>query len=41
MHCVPGSVQLYPVQHGPSCLPHGWQVDVDVEVLVLVPQARS
>lgn len=42
MHCVPASAQgLLPAQHGPSFLPHGWQIDVEVVVLVPVLQAKS
>jgi hypothetical protein len=42
MHWVPASAHgLLPVQHGPSFLPHGVQIDVDVVVLVPVLQARS
>jgi hypothetical protein len=34
-------VQVLLAQHGPSFLPHGWQVEVEVVVLVLVVHARS
>ena len=39
---MPASVQVLPLQHGPSFFPQAWQVlTVVPELLTLEPQARS